>query len=179
VGSNKTGSGKGQLFWWPGYGSCRIWSKVKWSRYRPGLAQRVGRRIALLFRERGTKRWWVVSPTPRPPLPPGKTRYPFYRRLGGTSEKSRPHRDLIPDRPARSRSLYRLSYPAHVKYEVLFGVKVERNILHTTKLHWTHLANKLSSKHVIEGNAEGMKRRGRRRKYLGENNRYWNWKRKH
>ena len=27
--------------------------------------------------------------------------------------KSRPHRDLIPDRPARSHSLYRLSYPAH------------------------------------------------------------------
>jgi hypothetical protein len=27
--------------------------------------------------------------------------------------KSRPHRDSIPDRPARSQSLYRLSYPAH------------------------------------------------------------------
>jgi len=41
-------------------------------------------------------------------LPPGKTRYPFYRRLGGlpgpdwTGGKSRPHRDSIPDRPARS-----------------------------------------------------------------------------
>jgi len=41
-------------------------------------------------------------------LPPGKTRYPFYRRLGGPqgrsgrAEKSRPHRDVIPDRPARS-----------------------------------------------------------------------------
>ena len=40
-------------------------------------------------------------------LPPGKTRCPFYRRLGG------PYRDSIPDRPARSQSLYRLSYPAH------------------------------------------------------------------
>jgi len=27
--------------------------------------------------------------------------------------KSRPHRDSIPDRPARSQLLYRLSYPAH------------------------------------------------------------------
>jgi hypothetical protein len=51
-------------------------------------------------------------------LPPGKTRYPFYRRLGGPqsrsgrAEKSRPHRDSIPDRPARNQSLYRLSYPA-------------------------------------------------------------------
>ena len=38
-------------------------------------------------------------------LPPGKTRYPFYRRLGGPqgrSGKSRPQRDSIPDRPARS-----------------------------------------------------------------------------
>jgi len=53
-------------------------------------------------------------------LPPGKTRYPFYRRLDGipapvwTGGKSRPHRDSIPDRPAPSQSLYRLSYPAHV-----------------------------------------------------------------
>jgi len=28
--------------------------------------------------------------------------------------KSRPHRDSIPDRPARSQLLYRLSYPAHI-----------------------------------------------------------------
>ena len=52
-------------------------------------------------------------------LPPGKTRYPFYRRLcgpqgrSGRAEKSRPHRDSIPDHPAHSQSLYRLSYPAH------------------------------------------------------------------
>jgi hypothetical protein len=31
-----------------------------------------------------------------------------------TGRKSRPHRDSIPDRPARSQSLYRLSYPAHI-----------------------------------------------------------------
>ena len=41
-------------------------------------------------------------------LPPGKTRYPLYRRLvgpqdrSGRAEKSRRHRDSIPDRPARS-----------------------------------------------------------------------------
>ena len=52
-------------------------------------------------------------------LPPGKSGYPFYRRLGGPqgrpgrAEKSRPHRDSILDRPARSQSLYRLSCPAH------------------------------------------------------------------
>ena len=31
--------------------------KVKISRYRPGVAQRVGRGIALLFHDRGTRRW--------------------------------------------------------------------------------------------------------------------------
>ena len=30
--------------------------KVKCSRYRPGVAQRVGRSIALLFHDRGTRR---------------------------------------------------------------------------------------------------------------------------
>jgi len=56
---------------------------------------------------------------PRRTLPSGKTRYPFYRRLGGPqgrseeAEKSRPHQDSIPDRPAHSQSLYRLSYRAH------------------------------------------------------------------
>jgi hypothetical protein len=30
--------------------------KVKFSRYRPGVAQRVGRGIALLFHDRGTRR---------------------------------------------------------------------------------------------------------------------------
>jgi len=30
--------------------------KVKYSRYRPGVAQRVGRGIALLFHDRGTRK---------------------------------------------------------------------------------------------------------------------------
>ena len=52
-------------------------------------------------------------------LPPGKNRYPFYGRLGGSQGRSglvrkiSPHRDSIPDRPARRQSLYRLRYPAH------------------------------------------------------------------
>ena len=52
--------------------------KVKWSRYRPGMAQRVGRDIALLFHDRGTRRGWVVSNTPGRTLPPGWTWYPLY-----------------------------------------------------------------------------------------------------
>jgi len=40
-----------------GHGGLRlVWVKVKLSRYRPGVAQRVGRGIALLFYDRGTRR---------------------------------------------------------------------------------------------------------------------------
>ena len=34
------------------------------------------------------KRGWAVSTTPRPPLPPVKTGYPLYRRLGGPQGRS-------------------------------------------------------------------------------------------
>ena len=79
----------------------------------------VGRGIALLFHDRGTRRGWVVSSTPRPHFTPGKDPVPILREAGWapgpvwTGGKSRPHRDSIPDRPARSQALYRLNYPAH------------------------------------------------------------------
>jgi len=50
----------------------------KWSCYRPGVAQRVGRGIALLFHEHGTRRGWVVSSTPRPHFTPGKDPVPIF-----------------------------------------------------------------------------------------------------
>jgi len=53
-----------------------------------------------------------------PTLPPGKTRYPLYKRLGRPQSRSGQVRKLSPptgirspDRPARSKSLYWLSYP--------------------------------------------------------------------
>ena len=70
--------------------------KVKRSRYRPGVAQRVGRGIALLFHDRSTRRRWVVSSTPRPHFTPGKTRYPLYRRLGGPHGRSGGAENLVP-----------------------------------------------------------------------------------
>ena len=82
--------------------------KVKWSRYRPGLAQSVGRGIALLFHDRGTRRGWVVSSTPRPHFTPWKDPVPILQEAGWapgsvwTGGKSRPHRDSIPDHTARS-----------------------------------------------------------------------------
>jgi len=56
--------------------------KVKWSRYRPGVAQRVGRGIALLFHYRGTRRGWVVSSTPRPHFTPGNDQVPILQEAG-------------------------------------------------------------------------------------------------
>ena len=70
--------------------------KVKLSRYKPCVAQRVGRGIALLFRGRGTRRGWVVSSTPRLSFTPGKNRYPFYRRLGGPQDRSGRAGNLVP-----------------------------------------------------------------------------------
>ena len=93
--------------------------KVKCSRYRPGVAQRVGRAIALLFHDRGTRRGWVVSSTPRPHFTPRKDPVPILQEARWapgpvwTGGKSRPQRDSIPDRPACSQSLYRLSYHSH------------------------------------------------------------------
>jgi len=93
--------------------------KLKFSLYRPGVAQSVARGIALLFYDRGNRRGWVVSSTPRPHFTPGKDSVPILQEAGWapgpvlTGGKSRPQLDSIPDRPARSQSLYRLSYPAH------------------------------------------------------------------
>jgi hypothetical protein len=64
--------------------------------------------------------WIVVSDHCHTPaaLPPGKNRYPLYRRLGRTQSRSGRERKFSPpteirspDRPARIESLYRLSIP--------------------------------------------------------------------
>ena len=48
----------------PGLGKLDTVEKVKSSRYRPGVAQRVGRGTALLFHDRGTRRceWSAARP---------------------------------------------------------------------------------------------------------------------
>ena len=85
-----------------------------WCRYRPGVAQRVGRVTALLFHDRGTRRGWVASSTHRLHFTPGKDPIPILQEDGWatgpvwTEGKSRPHRDSIPDRPARSQSKQRI-----------------------------------------------------------------------
>ena len=62
----------------------------------------------------------MVSRTPWPHFTPGKDPVPILQEAGWapgpvwTGGKSRPHRDSILDRPARSHALYRLSNPAHL-----------------------------------------------------------------
>jgi len=93
--------------------------KVKFSRYRPSVATRVGRGIALLFHDHGTRRGWVISSTPRPHFTPGKDPVPILQEAEWapgsvwTGGKSRPHRDSIPDRPARSSVAIPTELPAH------------------------------------------------------------------
>jgi len=78
--------------------------KIKWSRYRPSVAQWVGRGIALLFHDCGTRSGCVVSRTPRPHFTPGKTMYPFYREMSGPQGRSGRAENLVPT-GIRSRSV--------------------------------------------------------------------------
>jgi hypothetical protein len=73
--------------------------------------------IAPRILDLGTRRRWMVSFSPRPPYPQGKSPYyPLYRRLGGPQSRSghggeeknfSPWQDSNPDHPARSPALYR------------------------------------------------------------------------
>ena len=96
------------------------------------MAQRVGRGIALFFHDRDTIRGLVFSSTPRPLFTPGKDLVPIVQEAGWapgpvcTGGKSRPHRESIPDRPARIQSLYQLSYRAH--HLIIISYKYERSV---------------------------------------------------
>ena len=70
--------------------------KVKWSHYRPVVAQRVGRGIALLFHDRGTRRGWVVSSTPRPHFTPRKDTVPILHEVGWAPGRSWRAENLVP-----------------------------------------------------------------------------------
>ena len=65
-------------------------------------------------------------------LPPGKTQYPLYRRLGGPQGQSGQAENLVPTRIQSptvqpvARSLYWLSYPAHTcKYSLIIYIQRE------------------------------------------------------
>ena len=59
-------------------------------------AHRGSRRIALPFHDHGTRRGWGSVSRPGRSLPPEKTRYPLYRRLGGPQGRSGQVRKISP-----------------------------------------------------------------------------------
>jgi len=85
-------------------------------------AHRGSRGIALLFHDHGTRRGWGVSVTPCALFNPGRDPVLIVQEAGcapwpvGTgAENLVPTGIRSPDRPARSKSLYRLRYPLCVK----------------------------------------------------------------
>ena len=94
-------------------------------------AYRGSRGIALPFHDHGTRRGWGVSGTPRPLFTPGKDPVPIVQEAGWApgpvwtcAENLPPSGIRSPDRPARSQSLYRLSYPAHVRWKRLLEFSI-------------------------------------------------------
>jgi hypothetical protein len=84
--------------------------------------------IALPFLDHGTRRGWGVSLKSRPLFTPGKDPVPILQEAGWApqpvwtgAENLAPTGIRSPDRPARSKSLYRLSYPA-LTHNVYFQI---------------------------------------------------------
>jgi hypothetical protein len=83
-------------------------------------AHRGSRGIALPFHDHDTRRWWGLSVTPRPLFTPGNDPVPIVQEVGWApglvwtgAENFASTGIRSPDRPARSQSLYWLSYPTH------------------------------------------------------------------
>ena len=113
------------------------------------MVQRVCRVIALLFHDRGTRRGLVVSSTPRLYFTPGKDSVPIVYEAGWasgpvwTGGKSRPTEIRSPDRPARSQSLYRLSYPAHTCLYMITKITISAGISESMSLFTSSSPQKL------------------------------------
>jgi len=61
------------------------------------MAYKMGRGIALLFNDLGTRRGCECSAArPGRTLPPGKTQYPTYRRLGGSQGRFKRVENAVP-----------------------------------------------------------------------------------
>ena len=105
--------------WWAsGKKKCTLVQALRLCTGR--TAYRGSRGIALPFHHHGTRRGWWVSLTPRPLFTPWKDPVPIVQEAGWdpgpvwTGAKNLvPTGIRSPDRPARSQSLYRLSYRAN------------------------------------------------------------------
>jgi hypothetical protein len=94
-------------------------------------AHTASRDIALLFHDRGTGGCGWSAARPGRNLPPGKTRYPFYRRLSVPQGRSGQVRKISspPGFDPRTvhpvaQSLYRLSYPVHICIYIYYVLNI-------------------------------------------------------
>ena len=102
---------------------------------------RGSRSIALLFHDHGTRRGWGVSVTPRPLFTPGRDPVSIVLETGWApgpvwtgAENLTPTGIRSLDRPARSQSLYRLSYPAHNNNNALYKLPFGLHARHISQL---------------------------------------------
>ena len=110
-------------------------------------AHRGSRGITLPFHDHGTRRVWGISVTPRSFFTPGKVPVLIAQEAGwapGTVWTGAENLDLTgirsPDGPARSQSLYWLSYPAHSP-EVRLNKFLNRTEFQTLSPEWTITLN--------------------------------------
>ena len=120
--------------------------------YGPRRPLRTSRGIALLFL--GPRHQIGVGGQPHAPTAStsGKYPVPVVQEAGWapgpvwTGGEPRPHRDSNPDRPARSQSLYRLSYPAH--YRPVLTLQNSMVIIFTIKFNAKYFSCRQQSKSI-------------------------------
>ena len=107
--------------------------KVKWSHYRPGVAQRVGRVITLLFHDCGTRRGWVVSSKSQPHFTPGKDPVPILQEAGWAPGLPEQEENLVPTgirswtfQPVVSRYTNWATWPTHMSMVHEYKPKIYR-----------------------------------------------------
>ena len=111
------------------------------------MAQRVGRGIALLFHDHGTRRGRVVSSTPRPLFFSGKDPVPIEQEAGWapwpvwTGGKSRPTGIRSTDLPARSSVAISTELPGpkcKLRKDLLLKTIHHRSVLNNTRCYTPH-----------------------------------------
>ena len=108
-------------------------------------ARKGSRGIALLFLDHGTRKGEGSASRPGLSLPPGKTRYPLYRRLGGSQGRSGQVRKISPPpgfdprtvQPVASRYAT-LRYPAHTSNNVVVFIFLHSIALYSFNLNILH-----------------------------------------
>ena len=120
-------------------------------------AHRGSRGIALPFHDHGTTRGWGARFTPRPLITLGKDLVPIVHEAGWGpgpvwtgAENLAPTGIRSPDRPARSQSLYRMSYPAHKNIVSLInkGIEIMCDFRLLLRCRWV-LGSSVSSKSFL------------------------------